>query len=156
MGFICTPLSDQRRDSRAARAINAEEVWVRFLLEIVFRQRLDPEVRVRLGPYLQENMHTLIRRGLLFPKVGGLVPLEAKFDVREAWMLSAPVLEMRFNQTIPMDQTVRDDLARLLEESLNLAIKEGRLFGNQRTVEPLAAWVRAHPDQRCWPSPSLL
>lgn len=155
MAFICTPLA-QQRDSRAARAATAEGVWVRFLIEVVFQKRLDPQARLLLSPYLQENIQTLLQRKLLLRTSDGPTPIEVKFEVEPGWMLSNPVLEIRFAQAVPMEEEVRDQLAALLEESLNAAIVEGRILGGQREYLPLRIWVRAHPDQRCWPSPSLL
>jgi hypothetical protein len=155
MTFICTPLT-QQRDSRASRAATAEGIWVRFLVEFVFRRKLDAESRALLSPYLQDSLQTLAQRKLLLRQPDAPAVQEIKYDADGGWMMALPVLELRFNQVIPLDGEVRHQLAAAIEEGLNLAIREGRILGGQRQYEPLSAWVRAHPDQRCWPSPSLL
>jgi hypothetical protein len=156
VAFVCTPTAGKHRDLRAERAAAAERFWVRFLFELVFPQKLEPEMRQALFPELQDDFERLRRKGLLFQEQISVGPEEVRLEFEAGWMLALPVLEVRFRAPVPMEPSARDPLALLLENGLNAAIAERRLLRGDLGLVPLAAWVRAHPDQRCWPSPSLV
>lgn len=154
MAFISTDRGD--RDPRAVRAIAAEAHWVRFLVEIVFPHQLDPPSRRHRLGRLEEAIQLLLRRKALLPAGSPLMPDEARLALDPGWMLSVPVLELRFPAPVAMEMAAREELARQLEAGLNAAIKDGRVLPGEEGAKPLLAWVRPHPDQRCWPSPSLI
>ena len=154
MAFVSTAPGD--RDPRAVRALMAEAYWVRFVVEVVFAKQLDPASRQRLHARLEEYIQALLRRKALLPASVSAMPAEARLQLDPGWMLSLPVLELRLPGPMPMEAAPREELARQVESGLNAAIKEGRLFPGETGQKPLLAWVRVHPDQRCWPSPSLI
>ena len=156
MAFVCTPTVGKHRDPRAERAANSERYWVRFLFELVFPQKLETDARQALMPELQDSFELLLRKGLLFQEQTSAGPEEVRLEFEPGWMLATPVLEVRFRAPVPMEPSAREHLASLLENGLNAAIAGGRFWRSDLGLQPLAAWARAHPDQRCWPSPSLV